>query len=248
MHAFALLGLLCINSASFAAGLPDWSSTWEIVLANRNITPASAAGGPRHTPYDNLNVQWNAAGRKKFEQIAAIAAAGGDVPSRIYKCVPAGMPLVIAGVESRFEVLFTPGRVTILLSPNNETRRIYTDGRAQQSDPDLCFDGSSVGHWQGASLLIDTVGLDPKNEFIYGIAGGPHMHVTERMFLQCPDVLEIDTVLEAPQMLSAPYRYTKTYRRSKSEMMEAYCAQNNRDYDEKSDSQGVDLTPPSNFN
>jgi hypothetical protein len=229
-----------------AAQLPDWSGTWEIIVQPFGRVPAAAgsAAPVRRTPYAGLKLPWTPKGQQKFDAIAAIAAAGGDVPSHAYQCIPGGMPMVMAGVEARFEFLFTHRRVTVLATPNNETRRIYTDGRAQQADPDLSFDGSSVGHWEGQTLVVHTVGLDPRNEIIYGIPGGKDIRVTERMLLKGPDLLEIDTVVEAPEMLAQPYRYTKTYRRTRNDMQEAYCAQNNRDFDRTTGGQGVNLTPP----
>jgi len=252
-------GPAAATAASAAApargSLPDWSGTWELERAGFPGPAAAPPSGPggtraapaRRTPYDGLVLAWTPKGKRKFEQIRAIAAAGGDVPSRSYQCIPVGVPMVVAGVEAEFEFLFSPGRVTMLLSPNNETRRIYTDGRPQDSDPDTSFDGSSVGHWEGQTLVVDTVGLDPKNEFIYAIPGGKHMHVSERMFLKGPDSLQIDTVIEAPEMISEPYRYTKTYRRTRRPMLEAYCAQNNRDLNDQTGRQQVDLTPPSDL-
>ena len=52
------------------------------------------------------------------------------------------------------------------------------------------FSGESVGHWEGDTLVEDTIGLRPTNEFLYGVPG-PHMAITERFRKTGPDVLEV---------------------------------------------------------
>ncbi len=52
----------------------------------------------------------------------------------------------------------TPGRVTVLTENFNQTRRIWTDGRAHPPADELeyTFQGDSVGRWQGDTLVVDT--------------------------------------------------------------------------------------------
>ena len=47
------------------------------------------------------------------------------------------------------EILFTPGKVTILIEAYAQWRQIFTDGREHPEDPDLTFNGHSIGHWKG---------------------------------------------------------------------------------------------------
>src|SRR6267142_443801 len=61
------------------------------------------------------------------------------------------------------DILFTPGRVTMLgESDGNRLRRIYTDSRPHPADPDPTFHGHSIGHWEGQTLVVDTVGILPE--------------------------------------------------------------------------------------
>ena len=83
------------------------------------------------------------------------------------------------------EVLFTPGRVTMLgESDGNRLRRIYTDGRPHPKDVEETFHGHSTGHWEGNTLVIDTVGMTDDHHWIEdGVPAGPKLHVVERIRL-----------------------------------------------------------------
>ena len=53
------------------------------------------------------------------------------------------------------EFLLTPGQVTIVIEAYTQVRHIYTDGRTLPEDPDQTFQGTSVGRWEGDSLVVD---------------------------------------------------------------------------------------------
>ena len=73
-------------------------------------------------------------------------------------CVPNGMPAIMTQPYP-LEILFTPGKVTILIEAYAQWRQIFTDGRQHPEDPDLTFNGHSTGHWEGDTLVVDTVGF-----------------------------------------------------------------------------------------
>ena len=108
-------------------------------------------------------------------------------------------------------------------------RRIWTDGRKQQSDPDPTFEGTSVGHWENGILYVDTVGMDPRNQVFYGFVGGGHMHVKEKMRLTESDTLTIDTTIEDLTTFTTPLNFPTNYYRTKDSPKESLCVQNNRD-------------------
>ena len=70
------------------------------------------------------------------------------------------MPSWMLMTHNAMEILFTPGRITMLgEGDGNRMRRIYTDGRRHPEDPDLTIHGHSIGHWEGDTLVVDTVGI-----------------------------------------------------------------------------------------
>ena len=88
-----------------------------------------------------------------------------DGPSA--NCLPPGMPGIM-GQPYPMEFLLTPGQVTILIEAYNQIRHIYTDGRELPDDPDPTFHGTSVGHWEGDTLVVETVGFSPITQIANG--------------------------------------------------------------------------------
>ena len=78
-------------------------------------------------------------------------------------CLPHGMPSWMLITHNAFEILMTPGRVTLLgEGDGNRMRRIYTDGRGHPEDPDPSLHGHSIGHWEKDVLIVDTIGISPQ--------------------------------------------------------------------------------------
>src|SRR5262249_28036271 len=70
-------------------------------------------------------------------------------------CLPHGMPSWMLMTHNPFELLTTPGRVTMLGEVDgNRMRRIYTDGRGHPVDPDLTLHGHSIVHWARVVLVV----------------------------------------------------------------------------------------------
>ena len=73
-------------------------------------------------------------------------------------CLPHGMPSWMLITHNAFELLTTPGRITMLGEVDgNRMRRIYMDGRPHPEDPDLTLHGHSIGHWDGETLVIEAL-------------------------------------------------------------------------------------------
>jgi hypothetical protein len=100
-------------------------------------------------------------------------------------CMPLGTPRNMLAADSPLEILQTAGRLTMVLQPdlsNAETRRIYLDGRKLPAEPDPSWFGSSVGKWDGSTLVIETVGIE--TDVILSSDGLPHskaLRVEERL-------------------------------------------------------------------
>ncbi len=95
------------------------------------------------------------------------------------QCMPHGMPRLM---ESPYpiEIVQTPGRITFLHEVAHNTRRIWLT-RDHPKNVALTFLGDSVGHWEGDTLVVDTVGLNDRT-FIddEGSSHSTQEHVVER--------------------------------------------------------------------
>src|SRR3974390_132301 len=148
-------------------------------------------------------------------------------------CLPHGMPSWMLISHNAFELLTTPGRITMLGEVDgNRMRRIYLDGRPHPEDPDLTLHGHSIGHWEGDTLVVDTTAIVPQAYIAIseatGIPNNGDTHIVERLHLVKPDVLNDDLEITAPKVLSATWKTTRIFRRYPErhyEIVEGECMQ-----------------------
>jgi hypothetical protein len=156
-------------------------------------------------------------------------------------CDPVGLPAILTEYPNGLEFLFTPGRVT-MLAEDSSIRRIFTDGRSHPKDVDPSYYGDSIGHWDGATLIVDTIGLQEDNDIVMGYpADSERLHVQERWHRLSADLLQVEISVDGVDSLQMPYTRTQRYRRRASGLMkEQLCvASKNRD-----NGSGLNLTPP----
>jgi hypothetical protein len=114
-------------------------------------------------------------------------------------CRPPGMPSIMR-MPYPIEFLFSPDRVTIITETDSQVRRIYTDGRKLPDDPDPTFNGSSVGHWEGKVLVVDTIGLNPDTSLSEGLHPTETTHIQERFEEVTPGHLVMTTTITDPKI------------------------------------------------
>jgi len=143
------------------------------------------------------------------------------------------------------EILLPPGRA-LILDERGLVRRIDMSGAPLPTDIVESNAGTSVGRWEGSTLVVETVGLVSAMPFIGPFKFGKGIRVVERFRLAEPDVLEIALEMTAPEIFTAPFSRTYRYRRDRShEFVEiSACVENDRSLDLKTGQQRFDLTPP----
>jgi hypothetical protein len=209
--------------------LPDWSGVWVLELSSGTQASEDSFGT------DGGRVPLT----PKYLALRDAAHAAHAQQNYSF-CLPAGTPGILQHGELH-EYLFNPGRVTMLIE-DGEVRRIYTDGRAHRGLDELhgSFMGDSIGHWEGQTLVVDTVGFPRGSLFQnHGLLATINTHLVERIFRNDKDQIQIDSVLTDPEIFAKPYVYTRIYRRSPLPLIESSCTAGNRDTGES-----VDLTPP----
>jgi hypothetical protein len=124
-------------------------------------------------------------------------------------------------------------------------RHIYTDGRAIPGDPDPTFFGTSIGHWDGNVLVVESVGFSPLTTIDMRTPHSDKMRILERFKLIDPDTMSIETTVTDPDALTAPYTTNRILKRHRSWTIAEYiCEENNRNFVDKNGKAGIDVTPP----
>jgi hypothetical protein len=217
------------------AKLPDFTTgIWETEMSPVNFRPSEPP-----------SLTQDYAAKLQAYQDAQKAGAAQETPDA--NCVPPGMPGIM-NQPYPMQIFFGPGQVSVQLEAYMQMRHIYTDGRPLPDDPDLTFNGTSVGHWEGDTLVVDSVGFVPGTPL--GLSWGVHhstkMHITERMKLSDPNTLVIATTVDDPLALTKPWTASRTFKRHRDWTIAEYvCEQNNRNSADVTGKAGIDLTPPS---
>jgi hypothetical protein len=77
-------------------------------------------------------------------------------------CLPRGVPGMFITNPYPIQLLQTPAVLAQLNELNNNFRVIPTDGHPHSKDPDPAFNGEGIAHWEGDTLVIDTIGIDER--------------------------------------------------------------------------------------
>ncbi len=218
--AFALVSAL--SAPAWAAEpTPNWTGIWTRV-GSLNFDPTIPGAQTDEPPY-------TAAYAARWKTIKEAEANGQPINDRSAQCAPPGLVRMMNMVYP-MEILQTPGQVTIIPEWLGQIRRIFTDGRPHPEDPDPSYNGHSIGHWEGQTLVVDTIGL--RGDGILNDHGAPlgdKLRVTERYWLADPETLKLELTLVDPAVFTRPYSTVKTFkRRSDIKMMEYACEENNR--------------------
>jgi hypothetical protein len=185
--------------------LPDGSTLW--------LYGGAAAGVPNDGKVAAIKVPDNAPPYKP-EYMAKVQTLvdseyGGNTSSPydpMNDCKPNGVTrLGISGTH----IIMNPSGVAVMYEngPGPVYRLIYTDGRQHPTDLDTSYMGNSIGHWDGNTLVIDTVGLNDETWLGTGKFQNFHsdkLHVVERWSRQ-GDVMTRSVVAEDPVMFTKPW-------------------------------------------
>ena len=202
------------------AKLPDFNGVWEAGRAPAAAPAAGRPGGGAAAPAGGragggagggraggapTGPQLTPAYTAKRQELAGRGAEDNDSAN----CLPPGMPGIM-GQPYPMEFLLTPGKVTIVIEAYTQVRHIYTDGRPIPADPDPKFFGTSVGKWEGDTLVVDTVGFSPVTQLAANTPHSDKMRISERFRLTSPDVMTIETTVTDPDALTAPWTSSRT--------------------------------------
>ena len=232
--------------------VPDFSSNdaaW--VLANGDYIPIP--GGPSPTrndpahPYVTNNV-FRSTGAQPTFRVADLAnpnikpwakeimkrendkvLAGGMPYGARASCMPAGVPAFMAfAVVEPIHFVQTPKVVTMIFSGDAQVRRVYLDV-PHSANPKPSWYGESVGHYEGDTLVVDTIGMNDKT-YVDNFRT-PHtgkLHVVERYRLvDDGKTLQVTFRVEDPDTFYEPWSAINNFRRVQMPMHEEACAENN---------------------
>jgi hypothetical protein len=247
-----LLGSVALTAVSAAAaqsaspGYPDFSGSWISTNATGLKSPSAGPGpvgdleGYAHFGVGVDEAHWRNTSRPwignykspiltpwaadLLKTKAETAIRGEDPFWAQSNCWPAGPAAVLWADEHYF--IQTPKVVYIVYVRDHEVRRVFMD-QSHKQNPAPSWYGDSVGHYEGDTLVVDTVGFNDKS--VVDRFGTPHsaaLHLVEH-YKVLPDgkTLQATLTYDDPKAFTAKWSAIVNYNRGSEPMYEAACAE-----------------------
>ena len=181
-----------VIAADKGAGVPDFSGIWARTTFGYDLPPSGVgplknlARRPNGTSdafklvgdYNNPILQpWAAA---IVKQHGAISLAGNSYPDISNECRPFPPPYILR--IAQMQMLQEKNRVTMLYIQDHQFREVRLNG-SHPANLRPSWYGDSIGHYEGDTLVIDTVGIRTRPGSMIDMYGTPHtpaLHVIER--------------------------------------------------------------------
>jgi len=135
-------------------------------------------------------------------------AAKNDPAAR---CLPPGVPRIML-TPRPFEIVQTANRILFVYEGGAHIwRQVWTDGRDHPKDPNPNWLGHSIGHWDGDTLVADSVGFNDQTWL--DDAGHPHseqLHVIESYTRTGPMTMKYDVVIDDPSSYARSWKFSSS--------------------------------------
>ncbi len=220
-------GWIAINSDFVAVPGSPSPVTWDPKYPfRRNDEPGQATY--RIADLSNPNLKpWVVAELKKWNDKVLAGGELGTTPR--WSCLPGGVPGFSIFVVEPVYVIQSPKEVLLIYSGNREVRHVHMNV-PHSNNPKPSWYGESVGHYEGDTLVVDTIGLSTKA--VVDNYHTPHtekLHVVERYHLiEEGKRLEVNLTVDDPEAFNQPWQTKQTYTRTPNRpLIEQNCSENN---------------------
>ena len=138
---------------------------------------------------------------------AVLPAFGNDPEGR---CEPLGLARLItfSGIGAAMDIVQTENRIVQLFEWTWDFRDIWMDGRGIPDYQDYLprFNGYSVGHWEGDTLVVTSTGFDDRQWLDqYGFPISDQAVLEERWDRPSPNRLRVRLTLIDPELYTEPW-------------------------------------------
>ena len=199
-------------------------------VSNAEAARTGAAANFRVGDFSNPILQpWVVEALREQNEVALSGAAAFDQKTR---CWPPGVPAFHLNPVLPIYFLQTPGEVWMLLEPNHDVRRVAMN-QPHSENPELSWYGESVGHYEGDTLVVDTIGFNDITDIDnYRTRHSTKLHIVERFRLnEDKNVLEVAIYIEDEGAFTTPWSAIRRFRRVDDRpLIETVCAENNETY------------------
>jgi hypothetical protein len=160
---------------------------------------------------------------------------GPEVRSLGERCIvgygsTSGPPMLNVLYNNNYQIVQSPGYVTIIVEMNHDARIIRLGGTHLPANITPWM-GDSIGHWEGDTLVVETTNLNPGQRFTADIRHriyiAPDSKVTERFTRVSPTDILYEFKVEEPTAYTQTWRGEIPFRATKGPMYEYACHEGN---------------------
>ena len=238
--------LLTAASAALAAGAPDFApnpSVGWVATGARYLAPPSGPGpvGPARGRRQSANNEVRETGAQALFAIGDLDApilqpwardamkkrndrilAGGTGFSRQASCWPIGTPGFLLYPVQPVYFIQSPQEVVMIWQADHMVRHVYLDV-PHSKNPTPSWFGESVGHYEGDTLVVDTIGISTRT-FVDNFET-PHsqkLHTIERFRMTDGGLgMQVDLHVEDEGAFTTPWNAVQRYKRVEPGVAEA---------------------------
>ena len=224
-------------------GKPNVSGLWQAERTpTSEIVRVMGPGLPAIQPDLNditkhvLNVFWDVKPTELPLRPEAVALteqrqkSGRDFPSAY--CLPSSLPAAMMILNVK--MIQAPDEIVVLHGNGDPARQIYLDGRKLPEHPEPSWMGTSAGHWQDDTLVVETTGFQERAWLdAFGHPRSETMRITERYRRRDFGHIDLEMTFDDPKYYTQPFGFKTTLTLlPDSHMLEYVCTENQkfRDY------------------
>jgi hypothetical protein len=151
---------------------------------------------------------------------------GKAMYTREARCWATGVPAFLLNPGGPSYWLQTHDKIAIIWQLDHQVRHIYLNV-PHSANPKPSWYGESVGHYEGGSLVVDTIAQNSRT-FVdnYRTPHSEKLHVVERYYLiNDGKMLEANVTMEDPEVFIQPLQVTHQWRREHGTLLESSCAE-----------------------
>ena len=143
-------------------------------------------------------------------------------------CSPT-VPPQPSGYNNTWQIFQTPGLVAILDENIHHVRLIHLDGRPHIPNAIRQWNGDSIGHWEGNTLVVETTNYNEKTElrFPLQLEGYQNNRATERFTRVDADTIDYRFTIDDPTVYTRPWTALLPLARTEGRLYEYACHEGN---------------------
>jgi hypothetical protein len=140
------------------------------------------------------------------------------------RCITYGVPNILAGYNSLFQILQTPEFVVIFQELIHDARIIPIDGRPHLPAGIRQWHGDPRGRWEGETLVVESTNFSPKSNFQ---GSAENLHLVERFTRVDAETISYEIRIEDPGTFASPWTILIPLKSSPDPIFEYACHEGN---------------------